>query len=179
MENVDNSLDADKYLAATPTIDVLIKIACGAVAALTHVHGLNLVHTDVKPSNVFVDAGGRPVLADFGFAKRVDLEGKTRGIGGTAGYIYPEQARLMAETSVSRDDEQDPNRQASYAEFDRSQLKLYWDLYSLGVTILVLIQVVLNERPGTRSDYRVRYLLLMAYRLLGTTLNTPAARPIS
>lgn len=61
--------------------------------ALAHVHEHGLVHRDVKPQNVLVDAGGRVRLVDFGLAKDLEDHSLT-GSGdfmGTPNYSAPEQ----------------------------------------------------------------------------------------
>ncbi|MDH6224980.1 serine/threonine-protein kinase [Streptomyces sp. MJP52] len=61
--------------------------------ALTHVHRAGIVHRDVKPSNVLLDAAGDPHLADFGIARLVDTTRHTAPdvLTGTAAYLAPEQ----------------------------------------------------------------------------------------
>jgi serine/threonine protein kinase/tetratricopeptide (TPR) repeat protein len=65
---------------------------------LAYVHSHGLVHRDLKPENVFVRAGDRPVLVDFGLVAHfhahtsrevLEVAGRT----GTAIYIAPEQVR--------------------------------------------------------------------------------------
>ena len=70
-------------------LDLLHRVA-GALAAA---HERGIVHRDVKPENVLVDASGRPVLADFGLARDADTATVTRGFVGTPRYASPEQAR--------------------------------------------------------------------------------------
>src|SRR5882762_6709395 len=41
--------------------------------ALHALHGLGIIHRDVKPENVFIDALGHVVLGDFGLSKQFEM----------------------------------------------------------------------------------------------------------
>src|SRR5437667_4724036 len=58
-----------------------------------HEHGI--LHRDIKPGNILLDARGEPLLADFGLARLVEAEStitRTREALGTPSYMAPEQA---------------------------------------------------------------------------------------
>jgi serine/threonine protein kinase/formylglycine-generating enzyme required for sulfatase activity len=68
--------------------------------ALDHAHRRStpIVHCDVKPSNIIIDAQGLAHLTDFGIARMLDPEGPTMhgGLSGSVYYMSPEQALSTA-----------------------------------------------------------------------------------
>ncbi|KAI5888210.1 kinase-like protein, partial [Schizophyllum commune H4-8] len=67
--------------------------------ALDEVHAHGVVHRDVKPANIFLDACGRLILGDFGLARAfadagTTDEGELRYLArtrcGTPAYVAPE-----------------------------------------------------------------------------------------
>jgi serine/threonine-protein kinase len=64
--------------------------------ALDAAHDRGLVHRDVKPANILLDAQGQAYLADFGLTKQqAERSGvtKTGQLLGTVDYLAPEQIR--------------------------------------------------------------------------------------
>jgi serine/threonine protein kinase len=61
--------------------------------ALQYAHLRGLVHRDVKPANILIDATGKPSVADFGLALKDEDYGKGPRFAGTPSYMSPEQAR--------------------------------------------------------------------------------------
>ena len=61
--------------------------------ALGHAHSEGVIHRDVKPSNIMLDADGRAMLADFGISKLLDqlTVGETLARFFSTGYASPEQ----------------------------------------------------------------------------------------
>ena len=72
--------------------------------ALECAHANKLVHRDVKPQNVLIDAEGRAKVTDFGIARSLEAEGLTATgrVLGTTDYVAPEQA-LGEETTAQSD----------------------------------------------------------------------------
>src|SRR4051794_13433649 len=79
--------------------------------ALAHAHAHGVVHRDVKPDNVWIDAEGEAALGDFGVAV---AEGESAPPAGTPRYAAPEQTLGEAATPLS-------------------------DLFALGVTLYELL----------------------------------------
>lgn len=109
------------------------RLGIQAAQALEYAHNLDVIHRDVKPSNLLVSDEGHLWLADFGLARLGDGSELTKkgDLIGTMRYMSPEQARGHS------------------ACVDRRA-----DIYSLGVTLyelLALQPAFGNIRPCTLS----------------------------
>jgi transcriptional regulator with GAF, ATPase, and Fis domain/tetratricopeptide (TPR) repeat protein len=103
--------------------DEIGRVLARLCVALDHLHERGFVHGDLKPSNVIVAAGDRPVLTDFGLARRAGS--RSAEIAGTPFGIAPEV--LLGGT---------PDARA--------------DLFALGV---MLHELLVRRRPTAREFY--------------------------
>ncbi len=113
MELMNGSLAAPLKHGPLP-FPTVMDIAIQVVEALKASYQLDVVHGDIKPSNLLVDRLGTVKLSDFGLARRIDLNETTEiGLRGTPNYLSPE---ILAGGAPSR----------------RS------DMYALGITLYEL-----------------------------------------
>src|SRR5687768_8819817 len=75
-------------------VDEAVAYAIEIGRGLQLAHARQLVHRDVKPQNVLIDAEGRAKVTDFGIARSLESDGltKTGRVLGTTDYVSPEQA---------------------------------------------------------------------------------------
>ncbi len=93
MEYLENGSLAS-YLAGGPLPPhEAVRIAKSVLQALVHAHGSGILHCDLKPANVLLDADFSPRLCDFGQSR---LSGEQDPALGTLFYMAPEQADLKA-----------------------------------------------------------------------------------
>src|SRR5579875_1934030 len=89
-------LRASGRLSPRDALDIIEGVLSGLAAA----HEAGIIHRDVKPENVLINAAGAVKVADFGLARALgggDLT-RTGMIIGTAAYLAPEQvARSMSD----------------------------------------------------------------------------------
>ncbi len=86
----------DEVVKQTPmsvrqAVELIAKVA--RTVSYAHEHGI--LHRDIKPGNILLDAKGEPHLTDFGLARLVESEStvtRTLEVLGTPSYMAPEQA---------------------------------------------------------------------------------------
>src|SRR5262249_10087920 len=72
-------------------VELIAKVA--RTVHYAHQHGI--LHRDIKPGNILLDANGEPHLTDFGLARLLETESsvtQTLDVLGTPSYMAPEQA---------------------------------------------------------------------------------------
>ena len=97
MEFVDGMTLRDKIKKGPVAFSQALQIMEEVCAGLAEGHALGIVHRDVKPENILLDAQGRVKVADFGLAVSTkQVPQLTSGVAGTLVYMAPEQ-KLAAE----------------------------------------------------------------------------------
>jgi predicted ATPase/signal transduction histidine kinase/tRNA A-37 threonylcarbamoyl transferase component Bud32 len=109
----------------------LLRIAIALADTLAEMHGMGIIHKDIKPSNIIINyETGQVKLIDFGIASRLCQENATasnpNSLEGTLAYMSPEQTGRT-------------NRAIDYRS----------DYYALGVT---LYEMLTGELPFTSND---------------------------
>ncbi|WP_053175129.1 serine/threonine-protein kinase [Nonomuraea sp. SBT364] len=71
--------------------DAVARIGLRVLSALSVAHSHGIVHQDVKPANILLDADGSAMLTDFGIAVPLGGRGDRYGSAGSPGYMAPER----------------------------------------------------------------------------------------
>ena len=89
-ETLKQRVNRDGALEPQEAIAYAIEIARGLSVA----HARRMVHRDIKPQNILIDAEGRAKLTDFGISRQLEQDGMTATgrVLGTTDYVAPEQA---------------------------------------------------------------------------------------
>jgi hypothetical protein len=85
---------------------VAVQLGAKVARAVHAAHQHGVLHRDLKPTNVLLDAAGEPYVVDFGLARPVDGQERQTQSGvivGTPSYMAPEQARSERALTVAVD----------------------------------------------------------------------------
>ena len=120
----------DCLLSEPLEVGRFLTVAIGLAVALGQAHARNLVHKDIKPANILVDANGKVWLTGFGLAVKVTPQRQAFTppliIKGSWAYMAPEQTGRVSRFVDTRS-----------------------DLYSLGIT---LYEMLTGALPFVASD---------------------------
>ncbi|MDZ4764238.1 MAG: protein kinase [Chloroflexota bacterium] len=103
----------------------IVRIVEQITSALNAAHQKNIIHQDIKPDNLLLDADSNAYLADFGIAGEGSLKSDGSGLHGTLSYIAPEL--FMGEPATPQS-----------------------DMYSMGVT---LFELLTGKHPFTEKGF--------------------------
>src|SRR6266566_1100654 len=87
----DSSCGERAPMPIRQAVELIVKVA--RTVHYAHEHGI--LHRDIKPGNILLDANGEPHLTDFGLARLLESEStitRTLEVMGTPSYMAPEQA---------------------------------------------------------------------------------------
>ena len=136
----------DRIQMGPMPLDEAGRLLAQIASALDYAHQHGVLHRDVKPSNVLLDAEGNAYLTDFGIAKMIEGTSELTGSGiiGTPQYMSPEQCQ------------------------GRKDLTGATDIYSLGV--------VLYEMLTGRTPYQAETpLAIIHMQLTNSPLPPPSS----
>src|SRR5438309_17710 len=139
MEYLDGRSLKELIVARGPApIHLAVDYARQILAAIRFAHRHGIVHRDIKPHNVLVDAEGRLKVTDFGIARAGASSQMTEAgsIIGTAQYLSPEQAKGAPVDQTS-------------------------DLYSVGVVLYELLTGVVPFSGDTPVEIAMKHLSMV------------------
>ena len=125
------------------TLETILPIVRQIASALDYAHEELIIHRDIKPGNIMIDAGGHVKVLDFGLAAQIHtsmtrVSMVSQGTGGTAPYMAPEQWRGQAQGAAAD----------QYALAVMVYELLAGRLPFESTDVVILREAVLNETPN-------------------------------
>ena len=145
-------------------LDILQKL-CEAVA---HAHEHGLVHRDIKPDNVLLDASGQPKLTDFDLVQAAGTSGATKGGMGSVLFCAREQMTDASTVDVRADVFSLGMVGVYMLAGQRAVESVYFDAASMGKFVAdAQLAQVLEEACVAAVEQRTASVLLLLQRLRG------------
>lgn len=125
---------ADRKKLKQDSWKAFARIGLQVAQALRHAHRMGVLHNDVKPGNLLIDASGKVFVTDFGLAEPLNPDSSEvdESINGTLRYMAPERFEGV---------------------FDETS-----DVYSLGITLFELVA----QQSAFETDSRVGLITAIA-----------------
>ncbi|MHB8972492.1 MAG: protein kinase domain-containing protein [Pirellulaceae bacterium] len=116
-----------QFLERASYMQAVCWIGASLADALHYAHERGLLHLDVKPSNVLLASDGQPMLLDFHLAREAigGAASQLEWIGGTQGYMSPEQQAALEAVRAGRVPDSPVDRRA--------------DIFALGVLLCEML----------------------------------------
>ena len=165
MGYMHRATDLQKLCAKNPPpLQILIRYLFDAAKGLQYIHDNNVVHCDFKPENIFLPEDTDPleqpcaVLADFGYAKHLDIQPGITTIGFTELFAHPDLRTGAIQSS------QDSR---TFKKLPRKSIRPAFDLFAFGMTIDYLLDKFYKKYSIHKEyAYELKYLRLCSARLL-------------
>ncbi|XP_031248732.1 mitogen-activated protein kinase kinase 10-like [Pistacia vera] len=159
MEHMEGgSLSDALHVRETLSEDVIARVAYRMLKGLQYLHGLRIVHGDIKPSNLLINGEGEVKIADFGVSRIIGTgtgTGMRNGMDsndGTCAYMSPERV--------------DPERWGG----DNNKDGFAGDVWSLGVVVL---ECLVGHYPLIGIGEKPDWAALICAICLGERLEMP------
>lgn len=137
MEYLENGSLASFLDAGPLPVPEAVRIAKTVLQALVHAHGRGILHCDLKPANILLDANYEPRICDFGQSRLSDEQSPSLG---TLYYMAPEQADLQAVPDAR------------------------WDVYALGALLYHMLSGTAPYRTA-ENEQKIRKLETLEEKL--------------
>ncbi len=142
--SVNPARPAREILGRLTDFQAMAWITARLADALDHAQCREVIHGDVKPSNILLTADGNPMLLDFNLAQKWSFDKNSSPpdeAGGTLAYMAPERLRSLALAGTPPYG----TSRSSDVEFSEGNEPHRADIYSLGI---VLLEALTNTSPA-------------------------------